>query len=160
MSSRPERLAPETFRLPVEKIRSAYYSDTYFALTKELLEARDEHPQVTMQVFAKRAGLLGGIDEAVAILRLCSGRRLEDGSWEDGWPALRVKALAEGDPVEPWETVMTIEGDSSQSAHLETVYLGPRARRSLVMTNVRRVVDAADGKSVLFSPARHDHWLV
>ena len=75
MSSRSERLAPETFRLPVEKIRSAYYSDTYFALTKELLEARDEHPQVTMQVFAKRAGLLGGIDEAIAILRLCSGRR-------------------------------------------------------------------------------------
>jgi len=69
MSSRPERLAPETFRLPVEKIRSAYYSDTYFALTKELLEARDEHPRVTMQVFAKREGLLGGIDEALAILR-------------------------------------------------------------------------------------------
>jgi nicotinate phosphoribosyltransferase len=28
------------------------------------------------------------------------------------------------------------------------------------MSNVRRVVDAADGKSVLFFPARHDHWLV
>jgi nicotinate phosphoribosyltransferase len=155
-----ERLAPETFRLPVEKIRSAYYSDTYFALTKELLEAEDEHPPVTMQVFAKRAGLLGGIDEAVAVLRLCSGRRLGDGSWEDGWPALKVRALGEGDPVEPWETVMTIEGDYSLFAHLETVYLGTLARRSLVMTNVRRVVDAAAGKSVLFFPARHDHWLV
>jgi nicotinate phosphoribosyltransferase len=158
--ARGERLAPETFRLPVEKIRSAYYSDTYFALTKELLEARDEHPRVTMQVFAKRQGLLGGIDEAIAILRLCSGRRLDDGTWEDGWPALKVEALAEGDPIEPWETVMTIEGDYSLFAHLETVYLGTLARRSLVMTNVRRVVDAAAGKSVLFFPARHDHWLV
>jgi len=160
MSDADERLAPEVFRLPIEKIRSAYYSDTYFALTKELLEARGEHPQVTMQVFAKREGLLGGIDEAVAILRLCSGRRLGDGSWEEGWPALRVHALAEGDPIEPWETVMTIEGDYSLFAHLETVYLGTLARRSLVMTNVRRVVDAAAGKSVLFFPARHDHWLV
>src|ERR1700760_3656494 len=63
------RLAADTFRLPGEKIRSSYYSDTYFALTKELLEARDEHPRVTMQVFAKRRGLLGGIDEGGAILR-------------------------------------------------------------------------------------------
>ena len=71
-----ERLAPEVFRLPVEKIRDAYYSDTYFALTKELLEAEGSRPRVTMQVFAKRQGLLGGIDEAVAVLRLCAGRRL------------------------------------------------------------------------------------
>ncbi|HVX33992.1 MAG TPA: quinolinate phosphoribosyl transferase [Solirubrobacterales bacterium] len=160
MTAERERLAPETFRLPVEKIRDAYYSDTYFALTKELLEGDGKHPQVTMQVFAKRAGLLGGIDEAIAVLRLCSGRRRSDGGWEDGWPRLRVSALHEGDEIEPWETVMTIEGDYSLFAHLETVYLGTLARRSLVMSNVRRVVDAADGKSVLFFPARHDHWLV
>ncbi|HVV90174.1 MAG TPA: quinolinate phosphoribosyl transferase [Solirubrobacterales bacterium] len=155
-----ERLAPAVFRLPVEKIRDAYYSDTYFRLTKELLEAEGRRPAVTMQVFAKRRGLLGGIDEAIAVLRLCSGRRLADGGWEDGWPRLRVRALHEGDPIEPWETVMTIEGDYSLFAHLETVYLGTLARRSLVMSNVRRVVDAADGKAVLFFPARHDHWLV
>jgi nicotinate phosphoribosyltransferase len=155
-----ERLAPAVFRLPVEKIRDAYYSDTYFKLTKELLEAEGRHPSVTMQVFAKRRGLLGGIDEAIAVLRLCSGRRRADGGWEDGWPRLRVSALHEGDPIEPWETAMTIEGDYGLFVHLETVYLGTLARRSLVMSNVRRVVDAANGKSVLFFPARHDHWLV
>jgi nicotinate phosphoribosyltransferase len=58
------------------------------------------------------------------------------------------------------ETVMTIEGDYSLFAHLETVYLGCMARRSLVMRNVREVVDAANGKPILFFPARHDHWLV
>jgi nicotinate phosphoribosyltransferase len=160
MGADDTRLAPEVFRLPVEKIRDSYYSDTYFRLTKELLEAEGRRPRVTMQVFAKRQGLLGGIDEAIAVLRLCSGRRRGDGGWEDGWPGLTVRALAEGDPIEPWETVMTIEGDYSLFAHLETVYLGTLARRSLVMSNVRRVVDAADGKSVLFFPARHDHWLV
>jgi nicotinate phosphoribosyltransferase len=159
-SATRERLAPEVFRLPVEKIRSAYYSDTYFGRTKELLEAEGRHPRVTMQVFAKREGLLGGIDEALAVLRLCSGHRRADGGWEDGWDGLEVRALHEGDPISPWETVMTIEGDYAQFAHLETVYLGSLARRSLVMTNVRRVVDAARGKSVLFFPARHDHWLV
>jgi nicotinate phosphoribosyltransferase len=55
---------------------------------------------------------------------------------------------------------MTIEGDYSLFAHLETVYLGCLARRSLVMHNVREVVDAAAGKPILFFPARHDHWLV
>jgi nicotinate phosphoribosyltransferase len=153
------RLAPEVFRLPVKRIRSGYYSDSYFVLTKELLEAEGRHPLVTMQAFAKRAGLLGGIDEALALLRLCSGWR-EEGSWRDGWPRLRVQALSEGDHIEPWETVLTIEGDYSLFAHLETVYLGALSRRSLVMTNVRRVVEAARGKPILFFPARHDHWLV
>jgi nicotinate phosphoribosyltransferase len=153
------RLPPETFRLPVERIRSGYYSDTYFILTKELLEAEGRRPLVTVQVFAKNDGLLGGIDEAVAILRLCSGRAV-DGGWEDGWPDLRVQALHEGDEIEPWETVLLIEGDYSLFAHLETVYLGSLTRRSLVMSNVRRVVDAAAGKQVIFFPARHDHWLV
>jgi len=154
-----ERLSPETFRLPVEKIRESYYSDSYFALTKELLEAEGRSPQVTMQVFAKKRGLLGGIDEAIAILKLCSGRQGMD-IWELGWEQLRVSALHEGDEIEPRETVMLIEGDYTLFAHLETLYLGTMARRSLVMTNVRRVVDAAGGKPILFFPARHDHWLV
>ena len=154
-----ERLAPETFRLPVEKIRGSYYSDSYFALTKELLEAEGRSPEVTMQVFAKKRGLLGGIDEAVAVLKLCSGRA-DDGGWQPGWERLRVSALHEGDEIEPYETVMLIEGDYTLFAHLETVYLGALARRSRVMTNVRRVVDAARGKPILFFPARHDHWLV
>src|SRR6476646_2996925 len=129
MAIATQRVAPEVFRLPVEKIRSGYYSDSYFVLTKELLEAEGRRPRVTMQVFAKREGLLGGIDEAIAVLRLCSGRQAEDG-WQEGWPRLRVRALEEGDRIEPWETVLTIEGDYSLFAHLETVYLGILSRRS------------------------------
>src|SRR6185369_13517481 len=68
--------------------------------------------------------------------------------------------LHEGDLIEPWETVMTIEGDYAQFAHLETVYLGCLARRTLIMRNVREVVEAAGGKPILYFPARHDHWHV
>jgi nicotinate phosphoribosyltransferase len=145
-----ERLSPDVFRLPVERIRAGYYSDAYFNFTRQLLKERGLHPQVTMQVFQKRRSILGGVDEAVAILKLCS----------DDWDALEVHALHEGDAIAPMETVMTIEGDYSLFAHLETVYLGCLARRSLVMRNVREVVDAAHGKPILFFPARHDHWLV
>jgi nicotinate phosphoribosyltransferase len=55
---------------------------------------------------------------------------------------------------------MTIEGDYTLFAHLETVYLGTLARRTLIATNVARVVEAANGKPIIFMPARHDHHRV
>src|SRR5258707_590717 len=153
------RLDPQIFRLPVDRIRQGYYSDAYFVYTKHLLEAENEHPHVTMQVFQKQESLLGGIDEAIAVLRLCSGRD-RDGTWIPGWDQLEVRALREADRIAPRETVMTIEGDYSLFAHLETVYLGSLARRSLIMRNVAEVVAAANGKPIFYFPARHDHWLV
>ena len=155
-----QRLAPSTFRLPVEKIRDGYYSDTYFNHTKALLEADDHHPHVVMQVFQRQESVLGGIDEAIAVLKQASGRRGADTRWVNGFKELEVRALYEGDAISPWETVMTIEGDYSLFAHLETVYLGCLARRTLVMRNVHEVVEAAGGKPILYFPARHDHWLV
>ena len=160
MSARRERLAADVFRLPVERIRAGYYSDAYFNYTKELLELEGHDPVVTMQVFQRKDSLLGGIDEALAILHLCSGRRLPDGSWEDGWDGLEVAALYEGDAIAPGETVMTITGRYALFAHLETVYLGCLARRTLIIHNVHEVVEAANGKPILYFPARHDHWLV
>jgi Nicotinic acid phosphoribosyltransferase len=155
-----DRLEPSVFQLPVERLREGYYSDAYFTFSKQVLEAEDHHPHVTMQVFQKQEAVLGGIDEAIAILKLCSGRRRSDGSWEDGWSGLTVRALHEGDEIVPHEPIMQIEGDYADFAHLETVYLGCMARRTLVMRNVKEVVDAARGKPILFFPARHDHWLV
>ncbi len=154
------RLDPSIFRLPVDRIRQGYYSDQYFVYTKSLLEAEDHHPRVLMQVFQKKESVLGGIDEAIAVLKLCSGREGDDGVWITGWDELEVHALREGDQIAPRETVMTIEGDYSLFAHLETVYLGSLARRSLIMRNVLEVVEAARGKQIFYFPARHDHWLV
>jgi len=145
----------------VERIRDGYYSDAYFNSTRSLLAERGGRTSVLMQVFQKRDGArLGGIDEALAILRLCSGRRLPGGSWEDGWPQLEVFALREGDALGAREVVLTIAGDYSLFAHLETVYLGCLTRRTGIMSNVRETVDAARGKPILFFPARHEHWLV
>ncbi|HEX6965159.1 MAG TPA: hypothetical protein VF166_05100 [Gemmatimonadaceae bacterium] len=147
---RRPRLDPSVFNLPVEKMREGYYSDKYFVRTREILLADHHCPRVLMQVFGKSQAFLGGMDEAIAILKLCS----------DDWSQLDVRALYDGDPVAPWETVMTIEGPYPSFAHLETLYLGVLARRTRVGTNTRLVVDAARPKSVMFFPARHDHWLV
>jgi nicotinate phosphoribosyltransferase len=153
------RLDPAIFRLPIDRLRDGYYSDAYFVHTKNLLEAEGKHPRVTMQAFQKHDSILGGIDEAIAILKLCSGHS-ENGTWVDGWDQVDVHALHEGDRIAPRETVLTIEGDYSLFAHLETAYLGVLARRSLVMRNVHEVVEAAGGKEIFYFPARHDHWLV
>jgi len=154
------RLDPAILNLPVEKMRDGYYSDVYFNRAREILEADGYHPRVRMQVFQRNHSVLCGIDEALAILKLCSGRRLPGGAWEDGWAALNVQALYDGDAIAPFETVMTIEGDYALFAHLETEYLGVLARRTRIATNARAIVDAAGGKEVLFFPARFDHHLV
>jgi nicotinate phosphoribosyltransferase len=148
--SRGTRLDPGIFHLPVEKMRAGYYSDKYFVRTREILLANGYRPRVTMQVFGKAPAYLGGIDEAIAILRQCA---IE-------WRDLEVQALYDGEEIQPWETVLLIEGPYDAFAHLETLYLGVLARRTKVGTNTRRVVDAARPKEVMFFPARHDHWLV
>src|SRR5438105_12333112 len=99
------RLDPAIFRLPVDRIRDGYYSDAYFVHTKALLEAEGHHPRVTMQVFQKQDSLLGGIDEAIAILRTCAGHA-DNGDWTLGWDELVVHALREGDRIAQHETVL------------------------------------------------------
>jgi nicotinate phosphoribosyltransferase len=144
------RLPPEIFDLPVEKMRAGWYTDAYFNHARDTLLQDGRCPRVLMQVFQKKHAWLGGMDEAIAILKLCAHDH-------DG---LEVHALYDGDRIEPWETVMTIEGDYTAFAHLETVYLGTLARRTLITTNVVHVLDAANGKPIIFMPARHDHHRV
>ena len=145
---RRKRLDPAVFDLPVERIRSGFYSDKYFERTREVLLAEQHRPHVLMQVSAKHAGHVGGIDEAIAILKLGAG----------DWSALGVQALFDGDRLEPWDTVMTIEGPYDAFAHLETLYLGSLTRRTRICTNTRLCVEAARPKPVLFFGARHDDW--
>jgi nicotinic acid phosphoribosyltransferase len=76
-------LDPEVFDLPVEKIKDGYYTDAYFSYARSALLADGRHPRVLMQVFQKKEAVLGGTDEAIAILKLCS----------HGWRELVIHAL-------------------------------------------------------------------
>jgi nicotinate phosphoribosyltransferase len=148
MPRRRKRLDPALFQLPVDEIQKGLYTDKYFERTREIMRADSHSPRVLMQVSGKTPGFLSGIDEALAILRLCSA----------DWSALNVNAMYEGDELEAWDTVMTIEGPYECFAHLETLYLGVLARRTRICTNTRRIVDAARPKPVLFFGARQDYW--
>lgn len=198
-----DRLPTHVFDLPIQEMRRGYRSDIYFWREKVVLEQHGLHPRVTMQVFQKQRAVLCGIDEAIAVLRVASGRYRDylkayklfdrllelkrdarklyltdkaaylevvrrqvevseelDALWENGFDALEIDALHDGDLIDPLETVMLITGDAGLFAHLETIYLGILARRTRVATNVLTVVNAARGKPVLFFPARFDHWAV
>src|SRR5438034_2761043 len=70
-----ERLRPQVFRLPIEKIRAGYKSDIYFARTKLILERDERRDRVTMQVFQKHPdAVIVGTDQTLAFLRVGAGR--------------------------------------------------------------------------------------
>ena len=86
-------------------------------------------------------------------------RQLND-LWVNCRDQVTVKALYDGDKVEPWEPFMTIEGPQQYYAYLETVLLGVIARPTATATATAKVVKAARGKPILFFPARFDHFWV
>jgi nicotinate phosphoribosyltransferase len=105
---------------------------------------------VTVQFSSEQSGLLGGIDEAIAVLKV----GVED------WSQLTVSALYDGDRIDADETVMTVDGRFDQFAHLAPLCVGVISRRTRVTTNARALVEAARPKPVMTLPARNDHWLL
>src|ERR1044071_5512460 len=148
MPRRKKRLDPAAFNLPVDQIKAGFYTDTYFVRSRDILRAEGRSPRVLMQVTGKQVGYLGGIDAAIAVLRLCA----------DDWGALTVHALLEGDFYDDWETVLTIEGPYDSFIHLETIYLGLLGRGTKICSNAREVIEAARPKPVMFFGARDDHF--
>ncbi|MBI4970843.1 MAG: nicotinate phosphoribosyltransferase [Candidatus Omnitrophica bacterium] len=137
-------------KFPIAELRRGYFTDSYFVKSREMLSGTGKRAHVLMQVFCKHSAVLCGVDETVALLRQCFGSKNK----------VIVKSLRDGDMIKPWETVMTLEGNYSDIAIYETIYLGILARRTAIATNVRRAVEAAGGKPVLFFGSRFDHYLM
>jgi nicotinate phosphoribosyltransferase len=108
--------------------------------------------------WTRQARFLGGNAYVEAVRAQTEAEATFDKHWLPAGDELRVTALRDGDRVDAWEPVVEITAPYRLVAHLESVYLGVLARRTLVATNVRGVVDAAGGKPVLFFGDRYDHW--
>jgi nicotinate phosphoribosyltransferase len=116
---RKKRLDPSVFQIPVETVRSGVYTDTALVRVRDLLRSAGRSPRVVLQFASKRPAVVCGIDEAVAVLKLCT----------EDWSALTVHALFEGDRADAGDTVLTVEGPYEAFAHLETYCVGVLARR-------------------------------
>lgn len=142
----------------IEKIRHGFYSAAYFNRTQHILLKENQLETVTMQVFQKNNAYICGIQEVVELLKNCVGY-FENGDWVNKWEEIEVKAVPDGTWTKPWESIMHITGPYAYFAHLESVYLGILARRTLIASNTKKVVDAARDKQVAFFADRFDYFL-
>lgn len=119
--------------------------------------------EVEMQWFTRRRGttLVVGIDKALTMLRHCTGY-LSEKDFVDTHAQLEVWAVHDGclvnftgDPLKV-QPVLRVQGRYREFGRLETPTLGILTRASRVATNVFETLIAANGKPVLFFPARFD----
>lgn len=119
---------------------------------------------VEIQWFTRRApfSVVAGVDKALAILEGCTGFFDEQGNFVSTYHTLDVEAVQDGDLVHydgnPMhvQPVLKVRGRYRDFALLETPTLGALTRGTRIATNVYNVLRAAQGKPVLFFPARFD----
>ncbi len=181
-----ERVTQSVMHFDMDGLRRGFYSDKYFANIVRILEgarADGYHfagnsprslPQdaagldigdliVEAQVFNRRSpvALVAGVDAALSMLRHATGF-FEGEQFVETWHELDVEALEDGvftsfaGDTEDVDPVIIVRGRYRDFALLETTVLGVLTRASRIATNVYNVLTVANGKSVLFFPARFD----
>lgn len=126
-----------------EEILQGATADIYFVKTLEVLRHLGlEEERVTAEVFARRPGVLAGVEEC---------RLLLQDKGVDVW------ALPEGSTFEAREVVMRIEGPYSRFGVYETALLGSLASATGWATAAREAKGAAPDKPVICFGARHVH---
>src|SRR6056297_3593326 len=172
-----KRLPIDIFQIDRERMRDGWYSDVYFRNVSRILTKLSEEGykfknedignlEVEMQIFPRRQPfcILGGIDEALSILKTSTGYEKENGEFAQTYDDLEVLACHDGEKgyykgnparVNP---VMKIRGRYRDFAHLETPILGSLTEASRIATNVFEIIKAARGKDILFFPARFAHY--
>ncbi len=120
-------------------------SDVYFQRAAQTLAGLGLDPQVTMEFFGDRAGVLCGVKEALELL----GEALS--GTDEVW------ALEDGDPISAQEVVLKVRAPYSHFGRYETALLGMMTSCSGWATAAREVVEAAAGTRVISFGARHVH---
>ena len=119
--------------------------------------------EVEMQWFTRRPGntIVAGVDKALTMLQHASGY-FDNGEFINKADQLQVWAVQDGNVVhydgDPMhvQPVMRVRGRYRDFAILETSTLGILARASRIATNVYNTQVAANGKPLMFFPARFD----
>jgi nicotinate phosphoribosyltransferase len=134
---------------PSWEILSGDSADVYFARAERILEREGLDPVVTMEVFARQAGVLCGIDEAKNLLaHVLVGSAPED---------VVVEGLDDGDLIDAKEVVLRICARYRAFGLYETAMLGMLAQSTGWATAARECVEAAAPKPVISFGARHVH---
>ena len=144
-----KRLTKKTFQFD-PKLRDGFYSANYFLKSRKIVKENEPNHTVTMQWFQRRDNaMLCGIDEAIAVIHEFAAHP------ED----LEIYALNDGDIIMSNEPVLKVTGRYEDFGYLESVIDGILARRTSVATNVKEVLDVANGKPVFSMADRQDDYL-
>ncbi len=180
------RLTNAVLKLDIDGLRRGFYSDQYFENAVRVLNAaraegytyagHDARPlprparglatgdlEVEAQIFNRHSptALVAGVDVALSMIRHVSGEFLR-GGFVAAWSSLAVEAVEDGvftrfsGDSEDVDPVIRIRGAYRHFALLETPMLGVLTRATRIATLVYQVMEAANGKPVLFFPARFD----
>lgn len=125
-----------------EEILAGLTTDVYFVKTREILMEKQRDACVVAEVFARRDGILAGMDEVIGLLKD-----------ED----VEVFGLKEGDAFSAKEVILRIRGSYCAFGMYETALLGMLAHSSAWATAARQAKDAAGGLPVISFGARHLH---
>ncbi len=126
-----------------DEIVSGLTTDIYFVRTLDILnEMGIANREVTAEIFARKSGVLVGIEEVKNILK---DKNIE--MW----------ALEEGQEFKTKETLVRIKGPYSEFGIFESVILGCLASPSGWATASRRVKEACGEKSFVCFGTRHLH---
>lgn len=132
--------------MPPAEVLSGETADVYFNRTIDILGQENLDPVAVMEVFPNRPGRLGGIEEALALLRAV----LPEGNRE-------VRAVPDGTQVEAKEVVLRIKAPYRSYGLYETALCGMLAHPTGWATAARACVEAAGEIPVISFGARHVH---
>lgn len=161
-----KRLETHRLRLDREGLRRGYYSDKYFENVSRVLTLTDDpagSARIEAQYFSRHQPhtLTAGVDVALAMLRHATGY-YEGEQFIETWEDLEILAVEDGtltryygDPLNVLP-VMKVRGRYRDFARLETAMLGVMAHATRIATNVYDLLAVANGKQVLYFPARFD----
>ena len=119
--------------------------DRYFLNARQVLKAEGLDPEVTLEVFPSRDGLLCGVTEVLGYL----DQALSSGA--------EIWALSEGQEMSRKEVVLRVRTSYSGIGIYETALLGTLAHSSGWATAAKACVEAANGILVISFGARHVH---
>ena len=134
---------------PSREILSGESADVYFARADRILQREGLDPVVTMEVFARRAGILCGIDEVKNLLAHALAASNPDEA--------ELEALSDGDAIATKEIVLRIASRYRAFGLYETAILGMLAQSTGWATAARECVEAAAPQPVISFGARHVH---
>jgi nicotinate phosphoribosyltransferase len=126
-----------------DEILAGATTDIYFIKTMEILRHMGmSKREVVAEVFARKPGIMCGINEVITLLKDKD---------------ITIEALPEGESFEPKDTIVRINGRYEEFGIYETVFLGMLASSCAWATAARRCREAAGEQSFICFGARHVH---